>query len=109
MYTFTVTVLLGLAVLALVDALVDLVPALSRGRGPVTIALAVVGALVLDYSLFEGFGVGLRESWMGTLLTGVVVAGTTHVWRAVLLWLGAPEGGEPTAHRPDRRLVGKAA
>ena len=74
MYTLAVTVLLGLAVLTVVDAFADLVPGLSPRRGVLSLALAVVGAFALDYSMFEGFGVALRESWMGTLLTGFVVA-----------------------------------
>ena len=109
MYTFTVTVLLGLALLTLIDALVDLAPGLARARGLAAIVLAVAGAFALGYSLFEGFGVALRESWMGTLLTGVVVAGTASVWRAVFHWLGTPEGDQPESGRPRRPLVSKAA
>ena len=109
MYTLAVTVLLGLAVLTLVDALADLVPGLSHRRGVVTIALAVVGAFVLDYSTFEGFGVALRESWMGTLLTGLIVAGTAAGWRAVFGWFGTTEGQQPPAHRSRRPLATKAA
>ncbi|MDQ3569763.1 MAG: hypothetical protein M3396_03915 [Actinomycetota bacterium] len=109
MYTLAVTVLLGLALLTVVDMLVDLVPGLSLGRSVVTIALAVVGAFALDYSLFEGFGVTLRESWMGTLLTGLVLAGITSAWRALFAWFGVPEGEEPEARRPRRPLVSKAA
>ncbi len=109
MYTFTITVLLGLALLTLVDALVDVAPGLSRGRGLATIALAVAGAFALGYSLFEGFGVGLRETWMGTLFTGIVVAGTASMWRAVFHWLGTPEDDQPESGRPRRPLVSKAA
>lgn len=109
MYTLAVTVLLGLAVLTVVDALVDLVPGLSHRRGVVTIAVAVVGVFALDYSTFEGFGVALRESWMGTLLTGFVVAGITTAWRAIFGWFGAPEGDQSLAPRSRRPLVNKAA
>ena len=109
MYTFAVTVLLGLAVLTVVDALADLAPSLAQRRGVVTLVLAVVGAFALDYSLFEGFGVALRESWMGTLLTGFVVAGVTAAWRAVFGWFGAPEGDRPEARRARRPLMTKAA
>lgn len=109
MYTLAVTMLLGLAVLTVVDALADLVPGSSQRRGVVTIALAVVGALALDYSMFEGFGVALRESWMGTLLTGFAIAGITGAWRAVLAWFGASEDERPSAQRSHRPLVGKAA
>lgn len=109
MYTLGVTVLLGLATVTLVDVLADLAPSLSPRRGVLTIALAAVGAFALDYSLFEGFGVVLRESWMGTLLTGFVVAGMATAWRAVFGWFGAPEGEQSTARRPRRAVVSKAA
>ncbi len=109
MYTLAVTVLLGLAVLTVVDAFVDLVPGLSHRRGVLTIALAVVGVVALDYSTFEGFGVALRESWMGTLLTGFVVAGITTAWRAVFAWFGTPELEVPSARRSRRPLATKAA
>ena len=108
MYTIAVTVLLGLALVTLVDAMVDLAPGVHRGRGLVTIALAIAGAFALDYSLFEGFGVALRQGWMGTFLTGVVVAGTTSVWRAALGWLGAPDE-EPERRHTGGGLVTKAA
>ena len=105
MYTLAVTVLLGLAVFTVVDALVGLVPGLSLGRSVVTVALAVVGAFALDYSLFEGFGVTLRESWMGILLTGLVLAGMASAWGALLGWFAVPEGEEPEARRPRRPVA----
>ena len=109
MYTLAVTVLLGLAVLTVIDAFVDLVPGLSHRRGVLTIALAVVGVIALDYSLFEGFGVALRQTWMGTLLTGIVVSGIATAWRAIFGWFGTSEGEEPSAQRSRRSLVSKAA
>ena len=109
MYTFAVTVLLGLALLTVVDVLTDLVPKLSKLRGAVAIVLAVAGAFVLDYSLFEGFGVDLPDAWMGHLLTGVAVAGTANLWRAVLGWLGSPHSDEPGSRRSTRPVVSKAA
>lgn len=109
MYTFAVTVLLGLAVLTVVDAFADLVPSLSPRRGVVTLVLAVVGASALDYSLFEGFGVTFRDDWMGILLTGLVVGGVATAWRAVFGWFGVPAGDQPEARRSRRPLVSKAA
>ena len=109
MYIFAVTVLLGLALLTVVDVLTDLVPNLSKLRGAVAIVLAVAGTFVLDYSLFEGFGVTLRDTWMGIVLTGVAVAGTANAWRALFAWLGSPDAGEPGSRPSTRRLVGKAA
>lgn len=109
MYTFAVTVLLGLALLKVVDTIVALVPGRARAHGILTIGLALAGVFALDYSVFEGFGVDVPEAWVGTLLTGLVVAGTASVWQAVLVWLGAGEGTEPEAAGPNRRLVGRAA
>ena len=109
MYTFAITVLLGLALFTVVDATVGLAPGTARVRSLVTLILAVLGVFALDYSLFEGFGVRPREEWLGLLLTGAVVAGTATAWEAVLHWLGSPEGEDDEARRPRRRLVTKAA
>lgn len=109
MYTLAVALLLGLALFKIVDAVEDLVPGLARFHSLVTLAIAVVGALVIDYSVFEAFGVTLRQAWMGTVLTGVAVAGTTSIWRALLHWLGSSEGEEPEVRHQGSRLVGRAA
>lgn len=102
MYTLAVVLLLGLALCKIVDVLDGLVPGLARLRGLATLALAVAVTAAMDYSLFAGFGVELREAWMGTVLTGAVLAGTTSVWRAAFNWLGWSEG-EAEALPPRRR------
>ncbi|MGH9157822.1 MAG: hypothetical protein ACRD1K_18750 [Acidimicrobiales bacterium] len=105
MYTLAVTLLLGLALFKMVDVLEDLVPELTRFQGLVTAGLAVVGAFAVDYSLFAGFNVALREEWMGTLVTGLALAGTTSVWRAGFRWLGSSDGQEPAErHQPTGRI-----
>ncbi|MDP9071760.1 MAG: hypothetical protein M3N68_10900 [Actinomycetota bacterium] len=109
MYTFAVTVLLGLALFKIVDVIEDLVPGLAKLHDAVTVVLAIAGAFALDYSLFEGFGVGLREGWMGTLFTGVILAGTTSVWRALFHWLGTSEGEEPEVRHQGNRVISRAA
>ena len=109
MYTFAVTLLLGLALFKLVDVLEELVPELTKLHGVVTVALAAGTAFAIDYSLFEGFGVALREEWMGTLLTGIVIAGATTVWRAAFHWLGSSEGEEPEVRHQPTRMVNRAA
>ncbi len=109
MYTLAVTLLLGLALFKMVDVLEDLVPDLTKLHGLVTAGLAVVGAFAIDYSLFEGFGVSLREDWMSTLVTGLALAGTTSVWRAVFRWLGSSDGEEPVARHQPTRHVSRAA
>ena len=109
MYTLAVTLLLGLALFKMVDVLEDLVPELSRVHGLVTAGLGVVGAFAIDYSLFAGFDVSLREAWMGTLVTGLALAGTTSVWRALFRWLGSSDGEEPAQRHQPTRHVSRAA
>jgi hypothetical protein len=95
MHDFLITIFLGLALFKLVDVLEDLVPGLTRVHTLATMVLAVAGTVFMDYSIFAGYNVGLRHSWMGAWATGLMVAGTTSVWRALFRWLGSSEGEEP--------------
>lgn len=108
MYIFAVTLLLGLALFKIVDAFEDLAPGTTKLHGLLTLGIAVLSAFAIDFSLFDGWGVALRESWMGTFLTGAMVAGATSVWRAGFHWLGSSEGEEPEV-RHVRRTSVKAA
>jgi hypothetical protein len=94
-YNFAIVALLGLALFKLVDLLEDLVPALTKFHTFVTVVLGVAAAVAIDYSIFRGFHVALRDSWMGTWATGFIVAGTTSAWRAMFHWLGSNEGDAP--------------
>jgi len=109
MYTLAVTLLLGLALFKIVDVLEDLVPELTRFHGLVTTVLAIVGAFAIDYSLFAGFGVALREAWMGAFITGLALAGTTSLWRAGFGWLGSSEGQAPEQRHQATRHMTRAA
>lgn len=95
MYTFAVLVLLGLALFKVVDVLEDLVPGLTKYHSLATLAIAIIGAYAFDYSVFHAWGVTLRNSDMETIATGLMLAGTTSVWRAAFHWLGSSEGEEP--------------
>ena len=108
MYTFAVTLLLGLALFKFVDVLEDLAPDTTKFHGLVTLVLAVAGVFAMDYSLFESWSIALREDWMGTFLTGLTVAGATSVWRAAFHWLGSSDGEEPEV-RHQRRSPMRAA
>ena len=41
-------------------------------------------AFLADFSLFTLWGVGVRYEWVGTLLTGVALAGIGQVWHVLL-------------------------
>lgn len=103
MHDFVITIFLGLAVFKIVDVLEDLAPDLTKFHSLLTVIFAVGGMFALDYSLFAGYDIGLREAWMGTAVTGLMVAGSTSIWRAAFRWLGSSEGEEPEVrhlHRP---------
>ena len=95
MYDFAILILLGLALFKVVDLVEGLVPEVTKFHLIVTLVLAVAGAFAIDYSIFAGYDISVRETWLGTAATGLMVAGTTSVWRAAFHWLGSSEGEEP--------------
>jgi hypothetical protein len=94
-HDFAIVLMLGLALFKLVDLIEDYVPALTKFHALVSTAIAVAGMWFMDYSLFRSYDIGLREDWMGTVLTGLMVVGMTSVWRAAFHWFGTSEGDEP--------------
>ena len=106
MHDFLITIFLGLALFKIVDVLEDLAPGITRFHTLATLVLAVAGVYALDYSIFQGYDVALRESYMGLWATGFIVAGTTSIWRAMFHWLGSAEGEEPDVrHRAGPRSI----
>ena len=105
MYHFAVVALLGLVTLKVTDLLSELVPGLTRVRTLLLFGLAVILATALDYSLLEGFGISVREAWMGTVTTGLVIGSLSAAWQAVFGWLGVTDGETPEVRRPGRPRV----
>jgi hypothetical protein len=105
MYTFAVVALLGLALMAVVNFLEDLVPGIDRIHTLFTFALGIAGAWALNYSMFSGFHVAVRDAWMGTWGTGLVLAAIGHAWRAVFGWLGYKEVGDAMERHHDRPRI----
>lgn len=102
MYDFAIVILLGLALFKVVDLIEEFVPAIARFHLLVTLVLAIAATVALDYSVFARWDVALRSSSMGTWLTGLMIAGTTSVWRAAFHWLGSSEGEEPEVRHQNR-------
>ena len=88
MYEFAVVTLLGLVALKVTDLLVDNAPGLDRIRTLLTFTLAIVFAVALDFSMFDGYGIAVREAWMGTVATGLVIGSLSSAWSALLGWFG---------------------
>ena len=105
MYTFAVVALLGLAVLKIADLLEDFVPGLSRIHALLTYALAVAAAVALDYSMFKGFHIDVRDAWMGSWFTGFVIGSLATAWRVLFGYLGSSEGKSAEERHPQRPRV----
>lgn len=87
MYDFAIVALLALGTLKLVDFLTDAVAQLRPLRSLLTFVIAVGGTLALDYSMFRGWGVDIRNATLGTWITGFCVAGMTVPWLALFGYL----------------------
>ncbi len=87
MYTFAIVVLMALAVVKLVDFIVDFLPETTGVRTLLTFVLSGGAMWLLDYSMFESFGIGIRDHLTGVVMTGFMVAGMTSAWRAVFGYL----------------------
>ena len=108
MYNFAIVALLALATLKLVDFLVDNLPGLERFRSLGTFLIAMAGVWMLDYSLFEGFGIDVRDHNTGIWMTGFFVAGLTVPWRAMFAWLTHEKATVDETlghHSPMRRVA----
>ena len=87
MYNFAVVALLALATVKLVDFLSDSVGSLHRMRSVLTFVFGIGAVWALDYSLFDGFGIQVRNHDTGVWMTGFMVAGMTVPWRALFGYL----------------------
>jgi hypothetical protein len=105
MYHFAVVALLALATLKVVDLLEGLLPAVSRWRNLLTFALAIAAAVAIDYSVFAGYDIPVRETWMGTWGTGLIIGSLAAAWQALFAFLGSPSREVPVEHRDTRARV----
>jgi hypothetical protein len=87
MYEFAIVALLALGTVKLVDFLSDYIPPLKAMRSLLTFIAAVGVVVALDYSLFVGFDIPIRNETLGVWVTGFMVAGITVAWRAVFGYL----------------------
>lgn len=107
MYTFAILALLALATVKLVDFLADNVAVAGRFRSLLTFVVAIGAVLLLDWSMFEGFGTEIRDRDMGLWITGFVVAGLTVPWRALFAYIthDRAQSDETLGHRMPMRKV----
>jgi hypothetical protein len=99
MYEFAIVALLGLATLKVVDLFEEIVPALDKFNTLLRLAIGVVIAVALDHSLFSAYGISVRNNWMGTWGTGLIIGSLATAWRAVFGYVGAiAEDGTEARH-----------
>ena len=86
MYHFAIVALLGLATYKTVEFVTGLlgIKLSSAIKTFVTLGIGVLATELLDYSVFAGWGVEVREAWMGPFFTGLMVGAMTYVWHAAL-------------------------
>lgn len=85
MHDFAIVALLGLAAYKTVDFLTAVVRKDDATlRLVATLGMGIVFTELLDYSVFAAWGVGVRETWMGPVFTGLIVGGMSYLWHEVL-------------------------
>ena len=104
MYEFAVVALLGLVTLKVTDLVLENAPGLDRMRTLLGFVFAIVLAAALDHSMFDGFGIPVREEWMGIVGTGLVIGSLAGAWAAVLNWFGTTsvDGRTPAGNERPR-------
>jgi hypothetical protein len=89
-YNFAILALLGLATYKTVDFVLSLLgmelPAAIKTF--VTLGAGVLATELLDYSVFAGWHVAIRDAWMGPFFTGLMVGALTYVWPSVISAVG---------------------
>jgi hypothetical protein len=105
MYEFAIVALLALGTVKLVDFLSEYIPPLKAWRSLLTFVAAVGVVVALDYSLFAGYEIGIRNETLGVWVTGFMVAGMTVAWRAVFGFLthDRATGDETLGEHPPLR------
>lgn len=87
MYHFAVVALLALALVKVVDFVVDQMSGFERMRSLLTFIGGIGAVWAIDYSLFRAWDIDVRTTWLGIWMTGFMVAGATVVWRAAFSYL----------------------
>jgi hypothetical protein len=88
MYAFAIMTLLGLGVLAVARIFNRYVSLATELQALVLVLLGIGGAWLVNLSLFAAWGMPVRWAWVGTTLTGVIIAGVAYFWGVILDFFG---------------------
>ncbi len=102
MHEFAIVVLLGIGSFKLVDMLNEYVD-LSKIHTLLTIAIGIVAAWVLDFSLFANWDIAVRSEELGYIGTGLMIAAAGYavpqLFEHVAEIIGRPRRQEPPVTR----------
>lgn len=98
MYEFAIVVLLGIGTFKLIDMLNEFVD-LTKVQSILTMGLAAAVCWALGFSLFERWGIGVRNEALGYIGTGLMVAAAGYVTPKVLEHIA-----EVIGHRRDTHV-----
>jgi hypothetical protein len=87
MYDFAIVALLALATIKTVDFVCDNLAVVERFRSLLTYVAGIGAVLWLDFSVFAGWNIDIRNDDIGIWLTGFMVVGATVPWRAAFRWV----------------------
>ncbi|WP_338702878.1 hypothetical protein V2W30_36470 [Streptomyces sp. Q6] len=84
MYAFALLALLGLAVLAVAQIGHRFLSRAPEFWAFVLVGLGVGAAWLVDFDLFEIWGLPVRNDTIGITVTGLLIAGAGYFWRELL-------------------------
>jgi hypothetical protein len=67
--------------------------------------VAIAVAVALDFSVFAGYNIHVRETWMGTWGTGLIIGALAAAWQVLFGFLGSESRVAPVEHRDTRARV----
>ncbi len=88
MYAFAIMTLLGLGALVVMRVFNRYVSLATEFQALTLLAISIGGAWLVNLSLFMAWGMPVRWAWVGTTLTGVIVAGVAYFWGIILDFFG---------------------
>lgn len=84
MYVFATIALLGLAIWALTMVAERFFALAAEYWAGAFVLLGIGAAWLLDFSIFEMWGLSVRADWIGISLSGLALGGVAFFWREVL-------------------------
>ncbi len=106
MYQFAILLFGGLAVWLVGKVLAQHGPDMARATGAVLMAgLGVAYAYLVDYSVFAGWGIDVRNDAIGHVITGFIVAGVAMLWDEAIAVMHAWASNHGAAEKPLRRAA----